>query len=208
MAQEVDLDKLLNEIKSCRFCRDQVPERPLPHEPRPVLHLSSTARLCIAGQAPGIRVHESGIPFNDPSGDRLRDWMQIDRDRFYDKSKLAIVPMGFCFPGWDIRGGDLPPRKECVRLWHDRIFALMPQLELILVIGQYAQHYHLGPLRQKSLTETVRNAHEIWEQQDSPKLLALPHPSWRNSGWLKKSPWFEDKILPLVKAEVRRLTAD
>lgn len=208
MAQDTDLEALLGEVENCRFCRDNVSDRPLPHEPRPVLHLSSTARLCIAGQAPGIRVHESGIPFNDPSGDRLRDWMQVDRDLFYDKSKLAIVPMGFCFPGLDSKGGDLPPRKECAQLWHDRIFAAMPQVELILVIGQYAQRYHLGGLRQKSLTETVRRAHEIWEQQRVPRLLALPHPSWRNSGWLKKNPWFEEEVLPLLRAEVKHLTCD
>lgn len=208
MLQDVDIEQLSSEIKACRFCRDAVLDRPLPHEPRPVVHLSSTARVCIAGQAPGIRVHESGIPFNDPSGDRLRDWMQIDRDLFYDKSKLAIVPMGFCFPGWDAKGGDLPPRKECACLWHDRVFASMPQLELILVIGQYAQRYHLGPMRQKSLTETVRRARDIWEQQTMPRMLALPHPSWRNSGWLKKNPWFEAGILPLLRSEILRLTKD
>jgi len=208
MTQQTDLKRLLADVQACRFCRDAVPDNPLPHEPRPVAHLSSTARLCIAGQAPGIRVHESGIPFNDPSGDRLRDWMQIDRNLFYDKSKLAIVPMGFCFPGWDAKGGDLPPRKECARLWHDRIFKAMPQLELILVIGQYAQRYHLGSMRQKSLTDTVRQARTIWKQQSMPRLLALPHPSWRNSGWLKKNPWFESDILPLLRAEVARLTRE
>ena len=206
MTQQSDLAELLGQIRGCRYCRDAVPDKPLPHEPRPVVRLSSTAKLCIAGQAPGIRVHESGQPFNDPSGDRLRDWMGIDRDIFYDKSKIAIIPMGFCFPGWDCKGGDLPPRKECRKLWHDRVFASMPQIELILVIGQYAQQYHLGAKREKTLTATVAKAADIYRIESSPRYLPLPHPSWRNSGWLKKNPWFEADILPILKSEVRRLT--
>ncbi len=130
--------------------------------------------------------------------------MGIDRETFYDQSLIAIVPMGFCFPGYDAKGGDLPPRKECVRLWHDRIFAAMPQIELVLAIGQYAQRYHLGSLRKKSLTETVKAAQAFWNGSDSPRVLPLPHPSWRNTAWLKKNPWFEREILPLLKEEVQR----
>lgn len=201
------LEQFTKQISACRICRD-APYKglALPHEPNPVVRLSSTARICIAGQAPGIRVHESSLPFNDPSGDRLRDWMGLDREHFYDQSKVAIVPMGFCFPGWDKKKADLPPRKECRDHWHDQIFAQMDQIELILVIGQYAQAYHMGKKRQKSLTETVRHAASYWKNSQKPHILPLPHPSWRNSGWLKQNPWFEEEILPLLKAEVKRLS--
>ncbi|WP_316859680.1 uracil-DNA glycosylase family protein [uncultured Cohaesibacter sp.] len=191
-------------IALCRMCVDTPDKAPLPHEPRPVLHLSGTAKICIAGQAPGRRVHLSGLPFDDPSGDRLRDWMGIGRDIFYDKTRIAIVPMGFCFPGNDDKGGDLPPRKECLRHWHDRIFAAMPQLELILVIGQYAQKYHLGKLRQSTLTQTVSNAESIYKASSCPRYFPLPHPSWRNTAWMKTNPWFAEKILPLLRQEVAR----
>jgi uracil-DNA glycosylase len=204
--QEKGLETFRQEIKSCRLCRDNPTGVQLPHEPNPVVRLSNTARICIAGQAPGIRVHESSLPFNDPSGDRLRQWMGIDRELFYDERQIAIVPMGFCFPGWDAKGGDLPPRKECKEQWHDQLFALMPQIELVLVIGQYAQRYHMNELRKKTLTEPVRNAVEIFQNSQKPQLLPLPHPSWRNSGWLKRNPWFEEQVLPLLKNEVTRLT--
>lgn len=201
------LDGLAQEIAGCRVCRERPEGTPLPHDPRPVVRLSRSARLCIAGQAPGNRVHRSGIPFTDPSGDRLRDWMGIGEDVFYDISRLAIVPMGFCFPGLDAKGGDLPPRGECRKLWHDRIFAAMPQIELILTIGQYAQAYHLGPQRRKSLTETVAGWRELWGRPILPRVLPLPHPSWRNNGWIRKNPWFERDLLPVLREEVARLTA-
>lgn len=188
---------------------DEPEVTPLPHAPRPVLQVSSTARLCICGQAPGTRVHKSGRPFTDPSGDRLRDWMGIGEDVFYDPSQLAIVPMGFCFPGLDDKGGDLPPRRECRRNWHDRLFAEMPQIELVLVIGQYAQAYHLGSRRQKSLTATVADWRSYFgddQGQDRPGVLPLPHPSWRNNAWLKKNPWFEADLVPVLRREVKRLT--
>lgn len=180
---------------------------PLPHEPRPVLQVSSKARLCVCGQAPGTRVHHSGQPFTDPSGDRLRSWMGIGKEVFYDADKLAIVPMGFCFPGLDAKGGDLPPRPECRAAWHDRLFAAMPQIELVLVIGQYAQAYHLGAARDKSLTETVANwrAHFEARREGLPAVLPLPHPSWRNNSWLKKNPWFDEELLPVLRREVARL---
>ncbi len=200
------LESLAAQIRGCRICLECPEKTPLPHEPRPVLHVSSTARLCIAGQAPGTRVHKSGIPFDDPSGDRLRAWMGIDRDVFYDQSRLAIVPMGFCFPGLDNKGGDLPPRRECAPKWRADIFALLPQIELILVIGQYAQKWHLGRDRKKTLTATVREWQNCVNREVHPRCLPLPHPSWRNTGWLKKNPWFEAEILPYLKKEVGRLT--
>lgn len=200
------LDDLAKQIAACTICVDDPIGNPLPHTPRPVVRLSSTARLCIAGQAPGLRVHKSGAPFTDPSGDRLRDWMGISEDVFYDVSRLAIVPMGFCFPGYDAKKSDLPPRKECVKTWHDEIFRQMSQLELILVIGQYAQAYHMGDARRSTLTETVANWRATFNEERSPKILPLPHPSWRNTGWLKKNPWFGEDVLPLLKQEVVRLT--
>ncbi|MES0808534.1 uracil-DNA glycosylase family protein [Roseibium sp. SCPC15] len=206
--KSTSIEALADSVRACRVCVDKPEKKPLPHEPRPVLQVSSTARICICGQAPGTRVHRSGRPFTDPSGDRLRDWMGIGEEVFYDPSRLAIVPMGFCFPGLDAKGGDLPPRVECKRIWHDRIFAAMPQIELILVIGQYAQAYHLGPKRKKSLTETVVNWKQYFEDEPTAGqavVLPLPHPSWRNNAWLKKNPWFETDLLPVLRSEVARL---
>ncbi|WP_136656825.1 uracil-DNA glycosylase family protein [Nitratireductor sp. XY-223] len=197
------LDGLLRDIGKCRICRD-TPEygKALPHEPRPVIAASPSARLLIAGQAPGTRVHASGIPFTDPSGDRLRDWMGIDRDTFYDKRRIAIVPMGFCFPGLDAKGSDLPPRRECRETWHDRVVGALPEIRLALVIGQYAHAYHLGTYREKSLTRTVENWRHIRDQARPYRVYALPHPSWRNNAWLKKNPWFERELLPELRGDV------
>ena len=183
----------------------------LPHEPRPVLRFSSTARLLIAGQAPGVRVHRSGLTFDDPSGDRLRDWMGIDRATFYDESRVAIAPMGFCFPGLNAAGSDLPPRPECRALWHDQLFALTPQIETILLVGAYAQAYHLRRLgharvKGEGMTALVRRWRDFGYL--SPRLIPLPHPSWRNTPWLKKHPWFEAELLPVLRAEVARLAAE
>ncbi|WP_281927017.1 uracil-DNA glycosylase family protein [Roseibium album] len=203
------LDQLAAGIRACRKCIENPDGKSLPHAPRPVLQISSSARLCICGQAPGTRVHQSGRPFTDPSGDRLRSWMGIGEETFYNPDRLAIVPMGFCFPGLDSKGGDLPPRRECRKLWHDELFAEMPQIELVLVIGQYAQAYHLGSERKKSLTETVLNWQAYFEatrQQGKPAVIPLPHPSWRNNGWLRKNPWFESDLLPVLQKEVSRLT--
>jgi uracil-DNA glycosylase len=158
----------------------------------------------------GTRVHKSGRPFTDPSGDRLRDWMGIGSDVFYDPEKLAIVPMGFCFPGLDAKGGDLPPRSECRLAWHDQVFEAMPQIELVLAIGQYAQAYHLGASRKRSLTETVsawKDYFTLGADVGRPAILPLPHPSWRNNAWLKKNPWFETDLLPVLRREVARLVA-
>ena len=194
------LDKLAKEIRACRLCVEKPAGKPLPHEPRPVLRVSQTARLCIVGQAPGTRVHASGTPFTDPSGDRLRDWMGVSAEEFYDVSRVAIVPMGFCFPGLDTKGGDLPPRRECAGHWRARLFELMPQIELTLLVGQYAQSWHLGARRKASLTETVA----AWRDY-LPSAIPLPHPSWRNNAWIRKHPWFETDVLPVLRRDVRRL---
>jgi uracil-DNA glycosylase len=196
-------------IRACRLCRDTFHGARLPHEPRPVLRVSATARLLVASQAPGIRVHESGLPFNDPSGDRLRQWMGVDRDTFYDVAKIAIVPMGFCFPGYNEAKADLPPRRECRAQWHDELFANLPQIETILAIGRYAQDYHFSRLgrplpKGAGVDEIVRRWREF--EGTSPRIFALPHPSWRNSGWLKRNTWFETELLPVVRAAVARLT--
>jgi uracil-DNA glycosylase len=205
MMDREKIETMARDIALCRICVEVPLKTPLPHEPRPVVQLSSTARICIAGQAPGARVHLSGRPFTDPSGDRLRDWMGIGDADFYDPAKLAIVPMGFCFPGNDAKGGDLPPRKECALRWHEYLFENMPQVELLLAIGQYAQKWHLKNKCSKTLTQTVANWQEIINQKGIPRVLPLPHPSWRNSGWLKKNPWFTKDLLPVLKAQVQQL---
>ncbi len=199
-----DLVRLAAEIRSCRICRDTPAGKPLPHEPRPVIVPSDTARVLIASQAPGTRVHASGVPFTDPSGDRLRSWLGVSREEFYDPSKFAIVPMGFCFPGLDPKGGDLPPRRECAPAWRSPLLSLMPQIDLVLTIGIYAQAWHLGTARPASLTETVRNWRAIFAAPEKPTVLPLPHPSWRNSGWLKRNPWFDAELAPFLRAEIRR----
>ncbi len=201
----VALDALLAEIRACRVCRDRPDGPPLPHDPRPVLRASVSARICICGQAPGTRVHESGVPFTDPSGDRLRDWMGVDEATFYDASRIAIVPMGFCFPGLDAKGGDLPPRRECAPAWRARVFAGLPNLRLLLLVGQYAQSWHLGPARGKTLTETVRDWRRYADGHDGVPAIPLPHPSWRNNAWLKRNPWFAAELLPRLRRDVRRL---
>ena len=198
------LDALAGRIRACRICVERPTGRLLPHPPRPVLRVSPTARLVIAGQAPGTRVHASGVPFADPSGVRLRAWMGVTDDEFYDQNRIAILPMGFCFPGLDAYGGDLPPRRECAPAWRIELLQAMPQIELVLAIGQYAHWWHL-PGARRSVTETVRRAADGCVDVDSRRVLALPHPSWRNSGWLKANPWFEQVVVPLLRCEVRRL---
>lgn len=169
---------------------------------------SPTARILIAGQAPGTKVHLSGIPFDDRSGDRLRDWLGVTRDIFYDRDRFAILPMGFCFPGQDAKGGDLPPRPECAPAWRARFLSAMPQVELVLAIGLYAQAWHLGGLRAGSLTETVADWRRIHQATTAPHVLPMPHPSWRNTGWLRKNPWFEQEFLPFLREKVVDLTRD
>jgi uracil-DNA glycosylase len=200
-----ELSRLVGEIRACRICRDAPEGRPLPHEPRPVLRPSATARVAICSQAPGVRVHASGVPFTDPSGDRLRAWLALTPEEFYDQARVAIVPMGFCFPGHDAAGGDLPPRRECAARWHARLFAAMPQLELLLLVGSYAQRWHLGLRAGASMAETVKQWRTRLTASDTPRRIALPHPSWRNNPWLAANPWFEREMLPAVRCEVRRL---
>lgn len=200
------LPKLLAEVRACRRCVEAATGPPLAHEPRPVLRAGRTARLAIFSQAPGLRAHTSGKPFDDPSGVRLRDWLGLRPDQFYDESRVAIVPMGFCFPGYDAAGGDLPPRNECAPQWRPQVLAHLKDLELALLIGRYAQVWHLpAELCQGGLTATVGNWRAIYDSTSGPKLLPLPHPSWRNSGWIKRNPWFGDDVLPLLKREVARL---
>ena len=196
----MSIEELQSRISACRLCSRRFAETHTAHAPRPVVCPSTTARLMIAGQAPGARVHASGVPFDDPSGDRLREWLGLDRATFYDRSRLAIVPMAFCFPGYDAKGSDLPPPRICAETWRDDLMSAMPQVELTLLIGQYAQAWHMGRERKKTLTETVR----AWRDY-GPAMLPLPHPSWRNTGWLKKNPWFAEEILPWLRAEVARL---
>lgn len=205
------LKPLARELESCRICVER-PAGPLalPHEPRPVCVLSSSARIAVCGQAPGTRVHQSGRPYTDPSGDRLRDWMAIGKEDFYDAAKIAIVPMGFCFPGLDAKGGDRPPRRECRLAWHDRIFAAMPEIALKLVIGQYAIDYHLGDLKRKTVRETVAAWSAVMAESRSRNgiaVLPLPHPSWRNNAWIENNPWFEAEVVPVLRREVARLLA-
>jgi len=195
MAGGGDLAAVLAAARACRVCAAH-----LPHGPRPVLRAAASAPLLIVGQAPGSKVHATGIPWNDPSGDRLRDWLALDRETFYDESRIAIVPMGFCYPGRAARGGDLPPRPECAPLWHPPLRAALSRVRLTLLVGQYAQAHYLGKRRRPSLTETVR----AWADY-GPAFLPLPHPSWRNTAWLKKNPWFEAELLPVLRARVRKL---
>ena len=204
-AEATDLDRVLAAIRSCRHCVETPRGKLLPHDPRPVLRASSTARLAVCSQAPGTRVHLSGTPFTDASGDRLRDWMGVTPEEFYDESCVAIVPMGFCFPGQDKKGGDLPPRGECAALWHERLFAALPQIELVLAVGSYAQRFHLGTGPGTSLQETMLGWRECLARRVRPRVLPLPHPSWRNNAWLPKNPWFERDLLPVLRSEVRRL---
>lgn len=197
-----DLDRLAAAIRACTLCRDAPRGRPLPHEPRPVANLSATARILVAGQAPGTKVHASGLPFDDASGDRLRAWMGLDVATFYDTTRLAFLPMGFCFPGQDAAGGDLPPRRECAPRWRAAAIAAMPQVELVLAIGAHAQAWHLGSLARRSMTETVADWRTVMAATARPTVVPLPHPSWRNTGWIRRHPWFEAELLPVLKAEI------
>lgn len=193
IAAPTPLDHLLAEIRACRLCEEH-----LPLEPKPVLRAAASAKLLVVGQAPGTLVHGSGIPWSDASGMRLRDWLRIDRDAFYDESRIAIVPMGFCYPG---RGasGDLPPRPECAQTWHPRLLPMLGEVKLVLAIGQYAQQYFLGAQRKKTLTDTVR----AWEEY-APRYFPLPHPSPRNIAWFQHNPWFEIEVLPALRERVAR----
>jgi uracil-DNA glycosylase len=190
-----DLEALFRDIRACTHCAQH-----LPMGARPVVRGAVSSRICIIGQAPGIRVHESGIPWNDPSGKRLRGWLELGDDTFYDKTKIAIMPIGFCYPGTMENGGDYPPRKECAPTWHPPLLDALPNVELTLLIGSYAQAYYLGKTRKKTMTETVR----AWRDY-LPEILPTPHPSWRTTGWQKKNPWFDDEVLPELRHRVHAL---
>ena len=196
------LDRLLAEIRACQVCRTQPRGAPLAHEPRPVVRASETARILIVGQAPGTKVHASGKPFDDRSGDRLRAWMNVPPEVFYDETRIAIAPMGFCFPGQDAKGGDLPPRKECAPLWRPRLMQELAAVDLVLLVGTYAQRWYLGPHPATSLTETVRAGPRTLPGAGGALGVPLPHPSWRNTGWLKANPWFGSQILPMLRSKV------
>jgi uracil-DNA glycosylase len=186
-------DELVARVRQCRLCEAQ-----LPQAPRPVIQISRSARILVVGQAPGRRVHDTGLPFNDPSGDRLRHWMGIDRDAFYDEQTLAILPMGFCYPGTG-KSGDLPPRPECAPAWRDLLLERLDSVQLTLVIGQYAQAWHL-PRPKASVTERVKRWQEVW-----PDMLPLPHPSPRNNLWLRRNPWFEQDVIPELRQRVQKI---
>lgn len=190
------LKTLLEQVRACTVCAPH-----LPHGPRPILRVAATARLLVVGQAPGRKVHDTGIPWNDPSGDRLRSWLGMDRDTFYDESRIAIIPTGLCFPGTG-KQGDLPPRPECAPLWHPPLRAALKDIRLTLLIGQYAQAYYLGSRCKKNLTETVAG----WKEY-LPDYIPLPHPSPRNQMWLKRNPWFERDLLPVLKQKVSEALA-
>ena len=188
------LPALLDEIRGCTLCAPH-----LAHGPRPVLRAAASARLLIASQAPGRAVHASGIPFDDPSGDRLRDWLAVDRDTFYDAARIAIIPMGFCYPGTG-KSGDLPPRPECAPAWREPLLALLPNIQTTLLVGRYAVDWHLPDPRRRTLTEAVQRWRVRW-----PKVLPLPHPSPRNNRWLRDNPWFEAEVVPQLQKRVLEL---
>lgn len=193
----MSVEALLREARACQLCAEH-----LPHGTRPVFQVDPAARILIAGQAPGRKVHASGIPFDDASGERLRDWLGVSRDQFYDPRQIAILPMGFCYPG-SVKGkGDLPPRPECAPAWRDELLSVMSDIQLTLVIGQYAQAWHL-PEAKGSLTEVVRNWRQYW-----PQALPMPHPSPRNNIWLKKNPWFAEELLPELRSRVAALLCE
>jgi uracil-DNA glycosylase len=188
-----DLGKLVEEIRACRICEKIL-------DPRPVLHVTAKSKLMVASQAPGLRVHETGLSFNDASGDRLRAWMGVDREMFYDDSKIALAGMAFCFPGYDANGSDKPPPKICATHWRARLLAARPPFATTLLVGSYALSWHLGDRVKGTMTETVK----AWRDY-TPRYIPLPHPSWRNNAWLKKNPWFEDELLPYLRQRVRRV---
>lgn len=186
------LSELLGRVRNCRLCETQ-----LPLEPRPILRATITSKILIIGQAPGARAHHTGMPWNDPSGDRLRQWMGMDRESFYDATRIAIIPMGFCYPGKG-QSGDLPPRKECAEHWHRPLRAALPALQLTLLVGSYAQRHYLN--QREPLADTVRN----WRRH-APAYLPLPHPSPRNIRWLQNNPWFEEEVIPVLRHRLKTI---
>ncbi|MDQ7079748.1 MAG: uracil-DNA glycosylase family protein [Paracoccaceae bacterium] len=197
---KAQLDSIRRDIRACRICADRFAQTATAHEPRPVIRMSAASPVLIIGQAPGARVHASGLPFDDPSGDRLRGWMGLDRDAFYDLRLISILPMAFCFPGYDAKGADLPPPPACAKTWQQRVMTAIRPPEITLLVGGYAQRHHLGLGRTARVTETVR----YWRHH-APRVFPLPHPSWRNTAWLKRNPWFEAELLPALRTRLREL---
>ncbi|WP_170331864.1 uracil-DNA glycosylase family protein [Ruegeria arenilitoris] len=195
------MNSLQKEIEACRICADRFRATHTAHDPRPVVWFRRGTPLLVAGQAPGARVHASGRPFTDPSGDRLRDWLGIDETVFYDRARVSIVPMAFCFPGYDARKADLPPPPVCGQTWHDGVMNELGRVPLTVLVGGHAHKYHLDA--RGSVTNTVRR----W-QDHAPQVFPLPHPSWRNTAWLKKNPWFEAELLPVLRARVQEVLND
>ncbi|MGO1766910.1 uracil-DNA glycosylase [Advenella sp. S44] len=208
-SDDPSFEQFISDIRNCRVCHDHPRYgQPMEPEPRPIIQVSQTACICIASQAPGTRVYQSGKPFNDASGVRLRQWMGISDEDFYDDSKIAIIPMGFCFPGLRSDGSDLPPRRECKEIWRSQLFARLPNLKLLLTIGGYAQRWHMGPQTAKQgVTETVRAWRQYYLADPSLRVYPLPHPSWHNNRWLTQNVWFEDEVLPQLRSDIRSLIA-
>ncbi len=198
-----DFEDFAQRLRACRICADRFVETATAHEPRPVVWFAPKARILIAGQAPGARVHQSGKPFTDPSGDRLRNWMGVDEATFYDLTRVAIVPMGFCFPGYNDKGSDLPPPKICADEWRADTLRHLTEVRLTLLVGGYAQKWHLGPAAAGGVTRTVL----AWRDH-APDVFALPHPSWRNTGWIRKNPWFQADLLPALRTRVQEVLHD
>lgn len=196
-AGEAELGPVLAEIRACRACAGE-----LPHEPRPVVRVFPETRLLICGQAPGRRVHESGLPFDDPSGDRLRRWLGVDRETFYGDRRIGVAAMAFCYPGTDPKGGDYPPPRRCATLWRPRLMAALPKVELVLLVGGHAIAWKLGGQAARSMTGAVAG----WREH-LPHAIPLPHPSWRNTAWLRKNPWFEADVVPYLQMRVAQMLA-
>lgn len=188
------------EMNRCQLCAERFAATASAHAPRPVVWFEAGAPILLAGQAPGLRVHEAGVPFQDRSGDRLREWLGIAESDFYERTKLAIVPMAFCFPGYDARGADLPPPPICAATWRERVMKALGPPALTLLVGGYAQRWHLGPAAKGGVTRTVA----AWRDH-APEVFPLPHPSWRNTAWLKRNPWFEAELLPALRTRVRQV---
>lgn len=196
-------EHLTTRLRACHLCADRFAATATAHQPRPVVWFSPTARILIAGQAPGARVHQSGKPFTDASGDRLRDWMGVDEALFYDLSQVAIVPMAFCFPGYSAKGADLPPPKLCADEWRGEVLHHMSAVRLTILVGGYAQKWHLGQAASGGVTRTVQG----WRDH-APEVFTLPHPSWRNTGWIRKNPWFGAELIPALRARVNEVLHD
>ena len=191
--------EITGRIRACRLCAADFALTVTRHEPRPVVWFRTGARILIVGQAPGLRVHESGVPFDDRSGDRLRDWLGMTRNEFYDRDRVAVVPMAFCFPGYDAKGSDLPPQPRCAPAWRAATLATLNRVALMIVIGGYAQGWHLGEAARKAgVTATVAD----W-RRSAPAIFPLPHPSWRNNAFLRRNPWFEAELIPALRSRVR-----